>query len=461
MRNNDSNTIAAISTAYGEGGIGIVRMSGDMSLSIMKKIFSFNGESTNFKNRFLHYGNIIDPKTNKIIDEALVVYMAGPATYTKEDICEIYCHGSMVSLRKILELVLSLGAIPAEPGEYTKRAFLNGRIDLSQAEAVIDVIKAKSDVGFEIAVSQMEGSVTRRINELSEKLLGIVAEVVVDIDYPDEDAEATANLNLKEKIEVVIKELAYLIKNAESGKLIREGLNTVLAGKPNVGKSSLMNELLKESRAIVTDIPGTTRDTIEELVSINGIPVRLTDTAGIRETDDKIEYFGIEKTKEAFNKADLIILMLDAELGIDSYDKDIASKIGDKKCIIVINKTDVGDNISKEDAQALAPGSTVVKMSLTDYIGVDELEKEISETVLSGKVKQSESLVITNVRHKNLLEKAKDELAQAIDMLDLGEALDFVHVNINQALEYLGEITGRTIADDILDKVFADFCVGK
>lgn len=459
--NNDNNTIAAISTAYGEGGIGIVRMSGSMSLSIVEKIFSFNGNTTEFKNRFLHYGNIVEPDTNHVIDEALVVYMAEPATYTKEDVCEIYCHGSVVSLRKILELVLRLGAEPAEAGEFTKRAFLNGRIDLSQAEAVIDVIKAKSDVGFEIAVSQMEGSVTRKINELNELLLGIVAEVVVDIDYPDEDAEVEANLNLKEKIQEVIVELNFLIENAEAGKLIREGLNTVLAGKPNVGKSSLMNQLLRESRAIVTEIPGTTRDTIEEMVSINGIPVRLTDTAGIRDTDDQIEYYGIERTKEAFNKADLIVLLLDAEIGIDSFDEDIADKIGDKKCIVVINKIDAGNRISESDVNKIVPDAKVIKMSLTENIGIDELEKEISESVLSGQIKQGESLVITNVRHKNLLVKAKSELEQAIGMLELGEALDFVHVNINQALENLGEITGRTIADDILDKVFAEFCVGK
>ncbi len=459
---NEEKTIAAISTAYGEGGIGIVRMSGNEAHSILNRIFRSNvNEISELKNRYLHYGNIVDPVSEKVIDEVLVTLMKAPSTYTKEDVCEIYCHGSIVSLRKILELVLSLGAAPAEAGEFTKKAFLNGRIDLSQAEAVIDVIKAKSDVGFELAVDQMEGSVSRKINELRENILNIIAGIVVEIDYPDEDRDAVGDMKLKERLTATKEEIDELINTANTGKMIREGINTVIVGKPNVGKSSLMNELLKESRAIVTEVPGTTRDTIEEVVNISGISVKLTDTAGIRETSDKIEKIGIEKTKEAFNKADLVIFMMDGQSGIDESDMEIAENIGDRKCFVVINKIDLGRNISGEQVNDLVRSSKVIEMSLTKNTGLDELESSIAAMVFSGNLKQADSLMITNVRHRDLLIKASAEIDEAIQTAEAGEALDFVHVNINQAFEYLGEITGQTVTDDIMEKVFGEFCVGK
>lgn len=465
MRTNEGKTIAAISTAYGEGGIGIVRMSGDLAQPILKSVFQSlsdtEAESFEFKNRYLHYGNIVDPKTNKIIDEVLVCFMKAPATYTKEDVCEIYCHGSIVSLKKILELVLEYGAVPAEAGEFTKRAFLNGRIDLAQAEAVIDVIKAKSDVGFELAVDQMEGSVSKKINELREKLLNVIAEIVVDIDYPDEDNESAVKLDLKERITNIRNEIDDLILSASAGRMIREGIDTVIVGKPNVGKSSLMNELLRESRAIVTEIPGTTRDTIEEIVSIGGIPVKITDTAGIRNTDDKIEQIGIEKTKEAFNKADLVIFMLDGRIGIDEQDIEISKNIGDRKSFTIVNKSDLGRTIDDKEIYKLVKNTTIIEMSLTEGTGLTTLEKEITDMVFTGNLKQRDSLVVTGIRHRDLLKKASTELCEAINMINQGEALDFVHVNINQAFDYLGEITGQTITDDIMDKVFSEFCVGK
>lgn len=461
---NEEKTIAAISTAYGEGGIGIVRMSGSLSLNILKQIFHRQtGSDINedLKNRYLHYGNIVDPRTNKIIDEVLVSIMKSPSTYTKEDICEIYCHGSIVSLRKILELLLDLGAEPAEPGEFTKRAFLNGRIDLAQAEAVIDVIKAKSDVGFDLAVGQMEGSLSRKINELRENLLNIIAEIIVEIDYPDEDKDAVSQMDLKSRLLRLKDEIDKLVNTANAGKLIREGIDTVIVGKPNVGKSSLMNELLKESRAIVTEVPGTTRDTIEEVVDIHGIPVKLTDTAGIRNTSDTIEKIGIQRTKEAFNKADLIIFMIDGQSGIDSSDLEIAEKIGDRKCLVIVNKADLGVNITRKQISDVIKNSQIIEMSITEGSGLDELEKSISEMVFSGDIKQENSLMITNVRHRDLLKKTSAEISEALRMIDDGEALDFVHINVNQAFEYLGEITGQTITDDIMDRVFSEFCVGK
>jgi len=466
MRENEEKTIAAVSTAYGEGGIGIVRMSGSEARSILSQIFrtpkDIGGKShTEYNNRYLHYGNIVDPKTKKIIDEVLVSFMKSPSTYTREDVCEIYCHGSIVSLRRILDLVLELGAEPAEPGEFTKRAFLNGRIDLTQAEAVIDVIKAKSDMGFDTAVEQLEGSVSYKINNLREVVLNIIAEIIVEIDYPNEDKQAVKLSDLEKRLTDLKKEIDRLIDTAEAGKMIREGINTVIVGKPNVGKSSLMNKLLKESRAIVTEMPGTTRDTIEENISIKGIQIKITDTAGIRNTEDKIEILGIEKTKQAFNDADLIIFMLDAPDGIDESDKEIAEKIGDRKCFVLVNKVDLGSNITKNQIEELIEDSQIIETSLTEDIGLEELEKQIEEMVFSGNLKQSESLMITNARHKNLLKKASSEIAEAISMINAGEALDFVHVNINQVFEYLGEITGQTITDDIMDRVFSEFCVGK
>lgn len=460
---NEERTIAAISTAYGEGGIGIVRLSGSLAISILEKIFisNTNQETINFKNRYLHYGNIIEPDSGKHIDEVLVVAMKAPSTYTKEDVCEIYCHGSIVSLRKILELVLSYGASPAEPGEFTKRAFLNGRIDLSQAEAVIEVIKAKSDMGFDLAVEQLEGSVSRRIHELREKILNLVAGIVVDIDYPDEDKEAVHNNDIRRDLEEIKAEIDLLIETADAGRMIREGIDTVIVGKPNVGKSSLMNELLKETRAIVTEIPGTTRDTIEEGMTIGGIPVKLTDTAGIRDTRDKIEQIGIEKTKEAFNRADLIILMLDGQRGLDEEDRSIAEKIGDRKCFAVINKVDIGNNIGDTQIREILPHALIIEMSLKDGYGLENLEDGIRDMVFSGSLKQEQSLLVTSARHKDLLKKTSRELSEATKMIEAGEALDFVHVNINQAFEYLGEITGETITDDIMDRVFSEFCVGK
>jgi tRNA modification GTPase len=387
--------------------------------------------------------------------------MNAPNTYTKEDVCEIYCHGSIVSLKRILELTLDQGALLAEPGEFTKRAFLNGRIDLTQAEAVIDIIKAKSDIGYDIAIDQMEGLLSSKVNELREQLLNIIAEIIVGIDYPDEDKQAVKNNNLGEKLIYIEEQIEELIRTADTGKILKDGISTVIVGKPNVGKSSLMNRLLGESRAIVTEIPGTTRDTIEEIVNIEGIPLKLTDTAGIRNTEDKVEKMGINKTKDAFNKADLVLLILDADNGIEDSDIEIADKIGARKCIVIINKIDLARNIDHWKIKEIIANPIIIETSLTDNIGIDNLKKSIRNLVFAGELRQDNSPVVTNIRHKDLLKKTNNELTQAVNMLNLGEALDFVHVNINQAFEYLGEITGETVTDDIMDKVFSQFCVGK
>lgn len=337
------DTIAAVATALGEGGIGIVRISGENAKSILDQIFISVYDNA-FENRKLVYGHVIDEE-RKTIDEALAVYMKAPNTYTKEDVVEINCHGSIVSLKKTLELVLRKGARIADRGEFTKRAFLNGRLDLSQAEAVIDMIKAKTDKGYEVALNQLEGHLSVKITELRDQILELLAHVIVNIDYPDDDIEEITYENLKHRVKKINDEVKTLLKTSDTGKILKEGLNTVIIGKPNVGKSSLMNALLRESRAIVTEVPGTTRDTIEEMVNINHIPLRIIDTAGIRETEDVVEKIGVEKSKESFNKADLIIFILNASEELSQEDREIMKNIENKKAIILLNKTDLPEKI--------------------------------------------------------------------------------------------------------------------
>lgn len=453
------DTIAAIATAYGEGGIGIVRVSGPETKSILSKIFV--SEQKEIKNRRMTYGHILDPEKGQIIDEVLAVFMEEPHTYTKEDVAEINCHGSMVSLRKTLELVLRNGARLAEPGEFTKRAFLNGRLDLSQAEAVIDLIKAKTDKGFDVAMGQLEGKLSGAIKEIRARLMDLLVNVTVNIDYPDEDIEELTYQEMKKEISQIGDMIEKLLDTADSGKIIKEGLNVAIIGKPNVGKSSLMNELLKETRAIVTEIPGTTRDTIEEVVSIRNIPVRLTDTAGIRETDDKIEKIGIEKSKKSFNQADLIIFVMDSSRKISQEDQEIIESIGNRKAIVLMNKIDLGNAWKKEEIKRQLPNAAVIETSMLEKTGVAKIEDEIVNLVYSGSVKQNDSLLITNVRHQDLLVKARQSLSDAESMTVAGEAMDFIEVDLKNAYDFLGEIIGETVSDDIINEVFSRFCLGK
>ena len=335
------DTIAAVATAYGEGGIGIIRISGEKALSILEEVFEFAGETYQIVNRRMTYGRIVDRENEQIIDEVLAVYMKGPKTYTAEDVVEINCHGSMVSLRKTLALVLRKGARLAEPGEFTKRAFLNGRLDLSQAEAVIDIIKAKTDRSFDVAMSQLEGALSLRVTEIRQKLLDLLVDITVNIDYPDEDIEELTYDKIEENILLIGEMIEKLLSTADTGRMIREGIRVAIVGKPNVGKSSLMNSLLRETRAIVTEIPGTTRDTIEEAISIRNIPVYLVDTAGIRETSDEVERLGIERSKAAFNEADFIIFIMDGSSAISDEDREIASYLDGRDSVVLINKNDL------------------------------------------------------------------------------------------------------------------------
>ena len=454
------DTIAAVATAMGEGGIGIVRISGERALEILNKVFCSVKKSP-VENRKLSYGFVEDNFTGEKIDEVMAVYMKAPHSYTAEDVVEIQCHGSIVSLRKILALVLKNGARLAEPGEFTKRAFLNGRLDLSQAEAVIDLIKAKSDKTFDVALSQLEGSFSKKIKEIRADLVDILVNITVNIDYPDEDIEVITYENLISGLAAVKTKVDSMLATADTGRILREGLNIAIIGKPNVGKSSLMNALLRETRAIVTEIPGTTRDTIEEALTIRNIPVKLTDTAGIRHTDDVIEKIGIEKSKESFNKADLIIFMVDNARPLDDEDREIIEYIGDRKVIVIINKTDLESRLNRNEIEEKLPGAIIIEAAVAKDQGISIIEDEIEKLVYDGRVKQNNSIMVTNVRHKALLDEASSALKDASSMAEAGEALEFLEIDVNIAYEALGEIIGEAVNEDIINEVFARFCLGK
>ena len=455
------DTIAAVATAYGEGGIGIIRISGEKALSILEEVFEFAGETSQIVNRRMTYGRIVDRENEQIIDEVLAIYMKGPKTYTAEDVVEINCHGSMVSLRKTLALVLRKGARLAEPGEFTKRAFLNGRLDLSQAEAVIDIIKAKTDRSFDVAMSQLEGALSLRVTEIRQKLLDLLVDITVNIDYPDEDIEELTYDKIEENILLIGEMIEKLLSTADTGRMIREGIRVAIVGKPNVGKSSLMNSLLRETRAIVTEIPGTTRDTIEEAISIRNIPVYLVDTAGIRETSDEVERLGIERSKAAFNEADFIIFIMDGSSAISDEDREIASYLDGRDSVVLINKNDLERGFTNDDIRELVNDPVIIETSLINNEGIEEIENHIEELVYGGELSQHDSTMVNNVRHIELLKQSRDSLRDAMEMTLAREALDFIEVDVRNAYDLLGEITGETVSDDIINEVFARFCLGK
>lgn len=455
------DTIVAVATAYGEGGIGIIRISGEKALSILEEVFEFAGETSQIVNRRMTYGRIVDRENEQIIDEVLAIYMKGPKTYTAEDVVEINCHGSMVSLRKTLALVLRKGARLAEPGEFTKRAFLNGRLDLSQAEAVIDIIKAKTDRSFDVAMSQLEGALSLRVTEIRQKLLDLLVDITVNIDYPDEDIEELTYDKIEENILLIGEMIEKLLSTADTGRMIREGIRVAIVGKPNVGKSSLMNSLLRETRAIVTEIPGTTRDTIEEAISIRNIPVYLVDTAGIRETSDEVERLGIERSKAAFNEADFIIFIMDGSSAISDEDREIASYLDGRDSVVLINKNDLERGFTNDDVRELVNDPVIIETSLINNEGIEEIENHIEELVYGGELSQHDSTMVNNVRHIELLKQSRDSLRDAMEMTLAREALDFIEVDVRNAYDLLGEITGETVSDDIINEVFARFCLGK
>ncbi len=455
------DTIAAIATAPGEGGIGVVRISGEKSKEILEKIFLKKNSEKDLVPRMMHYGFVRNNFSGELIDEVMAVYFKAPYSYTAEDVVEIQCHGSMVSLRKILSLVLKNGARIAESGEFTKRAFLNGRLDLSQAEAVIDLIRAKSDKSFDVALNQLEGNFSKEIRKIRAELMNSLVNITVNIDYPDEDIEQLTFENLVSDLTSVRVKVEKMLQTSNTGRIMSEGLKISIIGKPNVGKSSLMNALLKETRAIVTSVPGTTRDTIEEMLTIRGIPVKLTDTAGIRHTEDIIEKIGIEKSKEAFNNADLIIFMADRSRVLDEEDFSILSHIGEKKAIVILNKTDLPKAFDETEIEKLLPKACIIEASVANGEGIEELENVVENLVYGGEVKQSDSMMVTNVRHKNLLEEADSSLADAIEMAKACQPLELLEIDASRAYECLGAITGEAVEEDIINEVFARFCLGK
>ena len=455
------DTIAAIATAPGEGGIGIIRISGEKSLQVAQSIFkSKSGKMIkDYNARTLIYGTVVD--NEKVIDEVLVAYMKGPNSYTAEDVIEINCHGGFISVKKILELILSKGVRLAEAGEFTKRAFLNGRIDLSQAAAIIDVIKSKTDMAHEVAQSQLEGSLAKKIKDLRMNVTEVLAHLEVSIDFAEEDVEEITYQTLEEKAIELRNEIKKLYDTAESGKILRDGLKTVIVGKPNVGKSSLLNSILGENRAIVTDIAGTTRDVIEEFVNIKGIPLKIVDTAGIRETEDVVEKIGVEKSRESFSTADLVIMVLDASRKLSEEDMEILESLKNKKTIVLLNKMDLEPQIELEKIEEFVNSEDIIKISALKHQGIEELQDKIEAMVYHGSVKNSSNLMITNSRHKDALFKAYESINDAISAIEQRMPYDFIEVDFKNIWDYLGYINGDTVREDLLDTIFANFCIGK
>ncbi|MDK2793727.1 MAG: tRNA modification GTPase [Caldanaerobacter sp.] len=457
------DTIAAVSTFPGEAGIGIVRISGDEALEIISKIFRpfRKKDIKSVKSHTIHYGHIVDPETGEVYDEVLVTVMRKPNTYTREDVVEINCHGGMVVSSKILELVLKHGARLAEPGEFTKRAFLNGRIDLSQAEAVIDIITSKTMLANRYAQKQLVGVLGQKMKDLKNKIMELLSHLLALIDFPEEDVEELEREEIKRRAKDILNDIEYLIASAESGRIIREGLKTAIIGKPNVGKSSLLNALLKQNRAIVTDIPGTTRDVIEEYMNIKGIPIKLIDTAGIRHTDELVEKIGVEKSKEVLAEADLILFVLDASRDLTKEDYEIFDILSGKNIIFVLNKVDLPKKIDEEELKKLVGNGIIVEVSTVERTGLDKLESEIYNLVFKGKVSATEEEIITNARHREVLINAKKHMESVIEAIEKGYSEDLITIDVNGALNEIGKITGETATEDVINQIFERFCVGK
>lgn len=452
------DTIAAISTPKGEGGIAIIRISGDKSFEILDKIFVKKNPNVNLGFYKLNYGFIKDGE--KTVDEVMAVRLKAPKSYTCEDIVEINCHGGTLVSEKVLELVLRNGARHAESGEFTKRAFMNGRIDLSQAEAVMDIIQGKTEKSVSLSLDQLRGDLRDKVNQFKKALLDITAHVNVVLDYPEEGIDDPLPAELRNNLEKVYEEANRLIDSYDTGKKIKEGIKTVIVGKPNVGKSTLLNALLHEERAIVTHVAGTTRDVIEEIINIKGVPLVLVDTAGIRKTDDIVENIGVEKSKQFIGKADLVLLVLDASKELENEDIEVINQIKEnkKKVIVLLNKIDLNKKINLAGHNL----ENIVEISAKDNIGIEDMQEKIYSYIVEEDVENSsEKLIITNIRHKTALEKTKDAIKNIFETIDMGLPMDLISVDLKEALDSLSEITGEISSEDILDHVFGNFCVGK
>jgi len=456
------DTIAAISTPFGESGIGIVRMSGPLAEPIAKKLFKPKKDQPCFISHHFHYGEIIDPQNGRPIDEVLIVLMKSPKTYTREDMVEIHCHGGYLILQRVLELVLKQGARMAEPGEFTKRAFLNGRIDLTQAEAVIDLISAKTMASLEIASQQLRGVLYREMTSLKEDLVEQLALIEAHIDFPEEEIDPISLGKMRQDLKRMIHQIEGWIASFEEGKIFREGISCAIIGKTNVGKSSLLNVLLKEERAIVTPIPGTTRDVIEEVLNICGIPVRLMDTAGLRKAMDSIEQEGVRRAKERVSDSDFVLLMIDGSRPLDADDMEIFEEIKEKKKVVALNKKDLPLKISLEDVKSRFQENPIISISCLRNEGIDDLKEAIYHYLVHRDVRSSpEHLIVANMRHKTALSQMRDNLSNAVKGLEERTSPEFIAFEIRSALEALGEIVGETTTEEILNRIFEQFCIGK
>lgn len=462
---SDDDTIAAISTPLGEGGIGIVRISGKDSLTIAGQIFILpkNKLVQDTKSFQLVYGYIIDPITREKVDEVLLSLMRSPHSYTKEDVVEINCHGGMISLTKILEIVLGLGARLASPGEFTKRAFLNGRIDLSQAEAVLDLIRSKTDESRRIALDQLQGGLSEKITSLRDRVMDICVHIEAYIDFPEDEIETDSKQELGTSLEDISQKLLMLLKTYEEGRFFREGLSTAIVGRPNVGKSSLLNALLQKDRAIVTEIPGTTRDIIEEYLNIKGLPLRIMDTAGIREVKDLAEKEGVKRSLQSIENADLVLALFDRSEPLQEEDFEVLKRIKDKNTIFVLNKCDLPAAFDRRIFSSFVPqpSSLFLNISATRGDGIEELKDAIFGSCLKNWKEAREGVVVTNLRHKTAIQNAHASLTNAMKALSENQPIEIIALELRDSLEKLGEIVGAITTEDILERIFNEFCIGK
>ncbi|HCZ1546313.1 TPA: tRNA uridine-5-carboxymethylaminomethyl(34) synthesis GTPase MnmE [Staphylococcus aureus] len=458
----DLDTITSISTPMGEGAIGIVRLSGPQAVEIADKLYKGKHLLNDVPSHTINYGHIIDPESKEVVEEVMVSVLRAPKTFTREDIIEINCHGGILTINRVLELTMTYGARMAEPGEFTKRAFLNGRIDLSQAEAVMDFIRSKTDRASKVAMNQIEGRLSDLIKKQRQSILEIFAQVEVNIDYPEyDDVEDATTEFLLEQSKEIKQEINRLLDTGAQGKIMREGLSTVIVGKPNVGKSSMLNNLIQDNKAIVTEVPGTTRDVLEEYVNVRGVPLRLVDTAGIRETEDIVEKIGVERSRKALSQADLILFVLNNNEALTQEDYTLYEVVKNEDVIVIVNKMDLEQNIDINEVKDMIGDTPLIQTSMLKQEGIDELEIQIRDLFFGGEVQNQDMTYVSNSRHISLLKQARQTIQDAIDAAESGVPMDMVQIDLTRTWEILGEIIGETASDELIDQLFSQFCLGK
>ena len=458
----DFDTITSISTPMGEGAIVIVRLSGPQAIEIGDILYKGKKKLSEVETHTINYGHIIDPETNETVEEVMVSVLRAPKTFTREDIIEINCHGGILTINRILELTMTYGARMAEPGEYTKRAFLNGRIDLSQAEAVMDFIRSKTDRASKVAMNQIEGRLSDLIKKQRQSILEILAQVEVNIDYPEyDDVEDATTDFLLEQSKRIKEEINQLLETGAQGKIMREGLSTVIVGRPNVGKSSMLNNLIQDNKAIVTEVAGTTRDVLEEYVNVRGVPLRLVDTAGIRDTEDIVEKIGVERSRKALSEADLILFVLNNNEPLTEDDQTLFEVIKNEDVIVIINKTDLEQRLDVSELREMIGDMPLIQTSMLKQEGIDELEIQIKDLFFGGEVQNQDMTYVSNSRHISLLKQARQSIQDAIDAAESGIPMDMVQIDLTRTWEILGEILGESASDELIDQLFSQFCLGK